>query len=195
MIDLTDTERREVALFIAAIWRAERERRRRQPTAEHVVAVAYATAMALVDAEVGNHFLYLGAPRPVRAALLVVSANAATVSRRLSDVAANVVAYLDQTGDSPTAKPESIAIDRRIVALAARDYHRNGTINDSEIGRKIGLSHTSVRDRRLARSARIMARLHGDMPSLWAARGRPVDGPKDATGRVWSTTTELQAAA
>lgn len=184
---MADNDIRAVALFMRDVWHAEFKRRRSRPTHDELVIAAYATSMALVNAEVGDAFKYLGAPRHVRSALQEFSGGAARFSRRLSDTALQVVEYLDRSGDNATARTaQSIELDRRVIALAARDYHRTGTVSDSDLGRALGVSHTSIRDRRLARSARIMARLHADVPDIWSANGRPVSEPNDS-GKVLSS--------
>jgi hypothetical protein len=102
-------------------------------------------------------------------------ARGAKPSAPLADQAEAVIKYLEKAGDLAKAKPASIEVDRRIIETMAATYHRDREINDSDIGRKFKLSHTSVRDRRIARSARIMAQLHKDCPSLWNAKARPVN--------------------
>ncbi len=141
-------DRRAVALFIRDVWQHWLRAHRRRPTGEELIVASYASAMSLVNAEVGNSFKYLGAPAHIRSALQEVSSGAVRFSRKLTDTATNALVYLDLAGDSPTVRSaESAAKDRRILAIAAAAYHRSGSISHSEIGRKIGLSHTSTRDR------------------------------------------------
>ena len=167
-------DRRAVALFIRDVWQHWLRAHRRRPTGEELIVASYASAMSLVNAEVGNSFKYLGAPTHIRSALQEVSSGAVRFSRKLTDTAANALLYLDLAGDLPTVRSaESAAKDRRILAIAAAAYHRSGAISHSEIGRKIGLNYTSTRDRLVARAARTMARLHADAPSIWNSKGHP----------------------
>lgn len=174
-MNFTDAERRDVALFVRDVWRHERKRRRCRPAPHETLIAAYAAADAIVAAEVGNTFRYLGAPHGPRSCLSTLTSAVTKMSARLGDQAALVLEYLDAAGDRPGAKPESVEIDRRIIRTMARDYHRTYHFNDSAVGKQLGLSHTSIRDRRVARAARVMSRLHADAPSLWSGKGRPVD--------------------
>jgi hypothetical protein len=173
-MDLTDAERRDAARFAADVWRHEYKRRRRRPQPHEVVVSAYAAAREILDTYVGDRVLFLGGPRALRGALAVITSGGAKVSAPLADRAEAAIKYLEQAGDNPTAKPASIVVDRRMVELMAQTYHRDREVNDCDVGRKLGLSHTSVRDRRLARSARILAQLHADCRDIWNAKLRPV---------------------
>jgi hypothetical protein len=104
----------------------------------------------------------------------------------LADTAEAVLTYLDEAGDLASAKPRSKEIDKKIVRELAADYFHSQQINDSAVGRRVGLSHTSVRDRRLSRSARIMAALHKIAPDLWDPKGRPTN---EFVLTAWHTTT------
>jgi hypothetical protein len=173
MINFTDAQRRDVALFLLDVWKAERQNLRRKPTADELIVAAHSAAIAVVGAEVGNPWRYLGAPGRPRSALADIASGVTRVSAQLGDRASLVLDYLRAAGDRPNAKPASIDADRRVMEELAR-HHFAGGVSDSAIGRKIGLSHTQVRDRKLARAARIMARLHSDCPWIWTAKGRPI---------------------
>jgi hypothetical protein len=177
---MTD-DRLSAARFVADVWHNERKCRRRRPAPHEVVIASYAAATEILDAFVGsNQFRYLGAPREARTCLYALTGGGTKVPSRLADQAEVTLKYLDQAGDLLTARAESKDADRRIMQAMASTYFRRRAgrtirdVNDSEIGRSVGLSHTSVRDRRLARSARIMAALHRDFPDLWRKNGRPV---------------------
>jgi hypothetical protein len=141
------------------------------------VIASYSEGRHTVDRFVGNRFTYLGGPRGVHSSLgNLTGSSGASVPAALADTAELVLRYLNEAGDLASAKPQSIEVDRRIIELMAASYFHSGgrEFNDSAVAREVGLSHTSVRDRRLARSARIMAALHRDAPDLWDAKGFPV---------------------
>jgi hypothetical protein len=181
MMNFTDAQRRDVALFLADVWKAERLKLRRKPTADDLIVAAHAASIAIIGAEVGNPWRYLGAPGRPRSALADMASGVTRISARLGDRASLVLDYLRAAGDRHNAKPASIDADRRVMEELAR-HHFAGGVSDTAIGHKIGLSHTQVRDRKLARAARIMARLHADCPWIWTAKGHPtsdqfVDSP------------------
>ena len=152
MAYLDDTQRRSVALFVRDVWRDWLKKHLRQPSAVELVVASYATSLALIDAEIGNSFRYRGAPGHMRGALREISAGAAHYSRQLTDVADNVIAYLVAASDSPVAKPESVATDRRILAVAARDFHRHFEFSERSLAREIGLSRPVIHERLVARA-------------------------------------------
>jgi hypothetical protein len=176
---------RAVVGMLAELWRLERQQRKRRPTPVEFIVGAYATAVAMVDSEVGNCFQYLGAPGPIRSALRELSAEQERASRQVSDTALKVIEFLDEAGDSLTAKPASIALDRRVLSVAARHFHRHGEINERAIARAISVSHTTVNDRLHSRAARTLQRLHAVAPDIWSAKGRPLAEPI-GSGRVLS---------
>jgi hypothetical protein len=172
---LSESERRAVARFVIGVWRNEWKRRRRRPVPHETIIAAYCEARHTVDRFVGNRFNFLGGPRSARCNLgqMVGGSSGETVPAAEADVAELVIRYFNEGGDLASAKPQSTIVDRRIMELMAAAWHRDHEVNDSDVGRTIGLSHTSVRDRRLARSARIMAALHENCPDLWGSNGHP----------------------
>jgi hypothetical protein len=61
-----------------------------------------------------------------------------------------------------------------MIQTLAEQYKTAGQINETAAGRKIGLSHTSIRDRKLARALRVMQALHRDCPEIWNGKLRPM---------------------
>jgi hypothetical protein len=173
-MNLTHAERRDAARFIADVWQHQRRRLRRRPQPHETVIAAYAAGREILDAFVGDKLRFLGAPRDACCALGDFAAATRSRPSALADQAEAALRYLEEAGDATNAKAASIAVDRRIIETMAATYHRDREINDSDVGRMIGLSHTSVRDRRLARAARIMAQLHRDCPDLWSDKSGPV---------------------
>lgn len=172
---MSERERRAVARYLIDIWLREWRSRRRRPLAHETLISAYSDARHLVDRFVGNKFNFLGGPRSARCNLgQMVGRSSDAVPAALADTAELVIRYLDEAGDLASAKPASRERDRQIIRTMAAGYFHSRDFNDSKVGWGLGLSHTSVRDRRLARSARIMAALHRDCPDLWDAKGYPV---------------------
>ena len=165
---------RTAARFICDVWRHEKARLHRRPRADECVIAAHALAKQIIDSFVGDHLVYLGAPRGARNAFATLNSGRARPSAALADQAGAALRYLEQAGDIVRGKPASIAIDRKVIETLAKHFNRTGEINDSAIGRLIGLSHTQVRDRRLTRSMRILRRLHQDFPDLWGPKLRPL---------------------
>ena len=123
---LTAAERRDAARFMRDIWRYEHKARRRRPHASETVISAYATAREILDAWVGNPFKFLGAPRVARGCLSDLTGGGSKVPAQLADAAEAILRYLDQAGDLATAKPESVAVDRRVIETLAADYFTPG---------------------------------------------------------------------
>jgi hypothetical protein len=174
---------RAAARFISDVWRHEKARLHRRPRADECVIAAIALATQTVDAFVGDHIAYLGGPRGARNAFATLTSGRARPSAQLADQAEAALRYMTEAGDLPGGKPQSVAVDRKVIeALAkhfkqtgeAKHFKQTGDINDSVVGRQIGLSHTQVRDRRLARSMRILKRLHDDCPDIWGPKLRPI---------------------
>jgi len=61
-----------------------------------------------------------------------------------------------------------------MIRTLAEQYKLTGQINESAAGRAIGLSHTSIRDRKLARALRVLQALHRDYPDIWNEKLRPI---------------------
>jgi hypothetical protein len=196
---MANDEVRAVAVMLAELWGYQRQQRKRRPTPVESLVGAYATTVALVDSEVGNNFRYLGAPGAIRSALRELTAEPERASRQVGDTALKVIDFLHQAGDSLTAKPESVALDRRVLSVAARHFHRHGEINERAIGRTLGVSHTTARDRIHSRAARTLQRLHQVAPDIWSAKGRPLAEPigsgRVLTDAVPTTVESLQLAA
>lgn len=191
---LTPNQRRDVALFVRDVARRFRADRLRYPTKTETVISAYAVALELVNDEIGNELRYLGAPSPVRSALREVSAPAARSCFHLADVAQNVIDFLGEAGNSSTRDAESVAMDHRILALAAKDFRRAGEISERQLARDVDLHRTCIHDKLVARGERTMQALYEVAPTVWSDRGRPTAGPADFSGKVW-TADSLQLAA
>lgn len=173
-IDLSDVERRLASAFILEIWRSEFKRLRRRPEPFEVTIAARVAAEALVRRGQGDHF---NVPRLARSPLFRLLGNGGSsyfdVAPDIAEQAATALRYLNAVGDNPKSTAASTEVDRRVFDAATAMFRNTGRINDSEIGRHIGVSHTQARDRKIGRGARIAAALHRDCPDLWEAQGRP----------------------
>jgi hypothetical protein len=157
---------RAAARFIADVWAHERKRLHRGPRPDECVIAAHALATQIVDSFVGDRIAFLGGPRMARNAFATLASGRAKPSAQLADQAEAALRYLDRAGDLATARKESVA--------HAEHFRRCQEINDSEVGRRVKLSHTQCRDRRISRSLRILKRLHDDCPDIWSAKLRPI---------------------
>lgn len=179
---------RVVAAFVAEIWMAEYKRAGRiHPTLTQAIVAAYQQAQDFVDAYVGNRMGYLGAPRAARNRLYARYGADIRPSAKLADQAEAALAYLKSVGDNPRSKPASIEVDRRVFE------HVLQGLGDSEIGRKLGLSHTQVGERRKDRAQRIGHHLRQIAPDIWADTLKPHAVKLGA--RIVKPSAELQIAA
>jgi hypothetical protein len=174
---MTDTDSRAAARFISDVWRHEKARLYRRPRADECVIAAYALASQIIDNFIGDRITFLGGPRGARNAFATLAGGRARPSAQLTDQAETALRYLTEVGDLATAKPASVEMDRKVMCAHAEHFRRYQEINDSEVGRRVRLSHSQARDRRLARSLRILRRLHQDFPDLWSDKLRPVIDP------------------
>jgi hypothetical protein len=171
---ITD-HRRAAARFISDVGRHEHKRLQRRPTPDETVIAAFALAKQIVDSFVGDHIVFLGGPgRGPRNAFATLASGGARPSAALADQAEAALRYMSEAGDLVGGKQASIDVDRKVMSAHAAHYLRTMQINDSEVGRRIRLSHTQCRDRRLARSLRTLRRLHQDFPDIWSPKLRPI---------------------
>jgi hypothetical protein len=192
-VTTTETDARKVALFCKEVYDHMRKRDRRRPTALQTVVATYAAAIGLIDAEAR----YVGAPSSLRSSMQVLDAMRGPAVRfceNLKDTAYAVIAFIDAAGDSPaTAKSaESVELDRRILAVAA-ELWRHDTFSERAIARSVGLHKSSVNDRLTSRATRTLLQLHEIAPSIWSDKCRPVNGPADGNGAVWTNDLALAA--
>ena len=171
MLDDIVARDRAAARFISAIWKHAYRADRRHPPLDRVLASAEVNAKAILNAHVGNRFRFLNAPQRARCRFWQdLSANGGSrPSRQLADEAHAALAYLHyNNGDNPKANPRSVATDRLVWEMFVEGS------TDRAIGRQLDMTHTSVRDRRSARAARIGQQLHEDCPDLWSPTGKPL---------------------
>jgi hypothetical protein len=182
---MMDDQTRDAARFIADAYAHERKRLRRYPTPDECCVAAFAMAISILDSHVGDRFSYYGLRRGPRSnngnVFVTLASGRAPPSARLADQAEAALQFMTEAGDRVGAKPDSVAIDRKVMEALGKNFKdtcenfkRSGQINDCAAARQIDLSHTQVRDRRLARSLRILNRLHSDCPDLWSPKLRPI---------------------
>lgn len=176
---LTHQERDRASSFIAALYTELRRRIRRKPKDHEIVVAAYGHAVTIMSATQSRE-RPRGLARPVVARIAApdvmgpVAYSAAQVT-----TAGCVLRYLDEIGDRRSNDPRAIAgnaLDRRILRELADEYSRPDCVNESRVARKVGRSHTTVRDRKLARCCRIMAAIRDEFPEKFTGHRSHVAG-------------------
>ena len=166
---------RHVAAFLKAVYDDERKALRRKPKPEEWIIAAMAIARIKSDAGVSG-----AAPSRLRRGERL----SFDFSGHEIEVADEALLYLRQVGDRGEQFAESDAVDRYILGQLANAWISDERPNETAIGRKIGLKHTSVRDRKIRRCARIAGKIRLAFPEGFEAG---VAG----SGRVFSSVETL----
>jgi hypothetical protein len=88
-----------------------------------------------------------------------------------------VIRAFERLGAAPAGSKFDPIKDKAVLDCAAEHFSKTGTVNDCAIARQVGLSHTQVGERRVARCHRIMAALRQAMPKSYFR-----DSP---SGKIW----------
>ena len=174
MPELSDAELRAASAFILDVWRSEYKRLRRRPEPFEVVIGARVAAEALVRRAQGNQVTLPRLGRSPLFRLLGGGASHVDVAPDLAEQAALVLRYVAVFGDNPKATAASTDVDRRVLEAAVSMFRGSGQVNDTEAGRRVGISHSQARERKINRGLRVAAALHRDCPDVWDPHGRPV---------------------
>jgi hypothetical protein len=188
MQDFNDPEMRLIGFFYADIWEKERRWLQRHPMPWELAVRAYIEAHGYLRRATGNRFQLPRLARNVRLVRLVDEVDAAdphrdrtlqmpsavawgdallTVSDEIERQAELALVYLADALINPLSPPDSAEMDRRVFKLVVQMVRDKVRVNDTKIGSKVGLSHTTARDRKIDMGERLIKLLARDCPSIW----------------------------